>query len=78
VRQAFVVQDPAYSQHFQPGVAGKWMADLSALAASKLQALGVNDITYSGCCTFTQSDRFYSYRRDQVTGRMATMIWIDR
>lgn len=76
VRQAFTTQNPAYSQYFRPGAAGKWLADLPALAAAKLQALGVNDITRSGLCTYSETDRFYSYRRDNVTGRMATMIWI--
>ena len=76
VRQAFTTQNPAYSQYFRPGAAGKWLADLPALAAAKLQALGVNDITRSGLCTYNETDRFYSYRRDNVTGRMATMIWI--
>jgi len=78
VQQAFVAQDPAYSQHFQPGVAGKWLADLPALAAAKLRAMGVNSITQSNLCTYTDEERFYSYRRDNVTGRMATMIWIAR
>jgi len=76
VRQAFTAQDLAYSQYFQPGAAGKWLADLPALAAAKLQALGVNDITRSCLCTYSEADRFYSYRRDNVNGRMATMIWI--
>ena len=76
VRDAFVSLDAANGTYFKPGAAGKWLADLPGIATAKLHALGLSSVTPSGCCTYTQSDRFYSFRRDQVTGRMATMIWI--
>ena len=76
VRDSFVSQNHLNAHYFNPGVASKWLADLPAIAAAKLRAMGVSSITPSGCCTYTQSERFYSFRRDQVTGRMATMIWI--
>ena len=76
VRDTFVSLDPLNHLYLKPGAADKWLADLSAIATAKLQAIGVSSITPSDCCTYAQSERFYSFRRDQVTGRMATMIWI--
>lgn len=77
VQQAFVGLSPANKTYFKPGAAGKWLADLPALAAAKLRAMGVKDIRRSNYCTYKQPDSFYSYRRDHITGRMATMIWIE-
>lgn len=51
-------------------------ADIYALAFAELQSLGVNHIYGGGECTFTQSDQYYSYRRDGITGRMASLIWL--
>ncbi|WP_144143383.1 peptidoglycan editing factor PgeF [Paraburkholderia sp. BCC1884] len=60
-----------------PGNPGKYLADLPALAHLRLQRLGVTHITGGDLCTVTQRDRFYSYRRDRETGRMAALIWLD-
>lgn len=76
VREAFVALDSDNTACFKPGLAGKWLADLPGLACAKLQALGVREIKRSGLCTYSQPSHFYSYRRDHVTGRMASMIWI--
>jgi len=59
-----------------PGAAHKYLADLYALARIELAALGVHGVYGGGCCTFASSELFYSYRRDGVTGRMASLIWI--
>ncbi|QQC64780.1 peptidoglycan editing factor PgeF [Paraburkholderia ginsengisoli] len=56
---------------------GKYLADLPALARLRLQALGVTRIVGGDMCTVTQRERFYSYRRDRETGRMAALIWLD-
>lgn len=55
----------------------QWHLDMYALARAQLQQLGIDAIYGGDHCTFTESELFYSYRRDNVTGRMATLIWMD-
>jgi len=55
---------------------GKWNADLYAIARARLARCGVHDVHGGGYCTFTDRARFFSYRRDGQTGRMAALIWI--
>jgi YfiH family protein len=81
VREAFMAHSAVAQRMFQPHPthADKWLADLAGLARQRLQALGVtsvagNDSTPSWC-TVTQDSRFFSYRRDGVTGRFAVCIW---
>jgi hypothetical protein len=76
VVDAFVSLSTDNQHFFSSQAPGKWLANLSGLATQKLRALGVTDVTPSGCCTYEDPNRFYSYRRDQVTGRMASMIWM--
>lgn len=80
VREAFCAHKASAAEHFLPGVrAGKWQADLAGLARQRLQALGVevhgNDRA-AAWCTFSQPERFYSYRRSPQTGRMAAAVWL--
>lgn len=58
------------------GTGGKYHADLYALAKEALLALGVYEVSGGGRCTVVESKSFFSYRRDGVTGRMATLAWI--
>jgi len=80
VREAFVVADrggePEADAAFMPGKPGKFHADLYALARRRLARSGVHRIYGGGYCTYTESERFFSYRRDGATGRMASLIWI--
>lgn len=78
VRQAFVAQDAGTSAAFQPILAhkGKYLADIYALARTRLRHAGVHRISGGGLCTVSDSRRFFSYRRDKVTGRMASLIWL--
>jgi YfiH family protein len=55
---------------------GKWLCDLFALARLRLAAAGVTAVSGGGLCTVTDARRFYSYRRDGQTGRMAALIWL--
>jgi YfiH family protein len=54
-----------------------FFADIYALARAELHALGIKDVYGGGACTFAESERFYSYRRDKVTGRMVSLIWLE-
>ncbi|MDB1124793.1 peptidoglycan editing factor PgeF [Vibrio algarum] len=56
---------------------GKYLADMNMLATQRLNYAGVKTVYRSNMCTFEDSEKFYSYRRDGVTGRQATFIWID-
>lgn len=79
VRLAFIEKDSKAAAAFTavPGKSGKWLADLYQLARLRLTAAGVSQIYGGGFCTYTDPQRFYSYRRDGQTGRMASCIWID-
>jgi polyphenol oxidase len=80
VRDAFlaVADDRAATDAaFAPHVDGKWLADLPVLARLRLAAHGVGTIRASGLCTASDAARFYSYRRDRVTGRMAALVWLE-
>ncbi len=57
---------------------GKYLADINQLAIQRLNEAGVTDIYRSGRCTFSEPENFYSYRRDGITGRQATLIWIEK
>lgn len=76
VVDAFVGQDPAMRDAFRAHGTGKYLADIYGLARHVLHNAGVTDIAGGGFCTVTDKDRFYSYRRDKVTGRMASLIWL--
>jgi len=60
----------------RPEAPGKYLADLGKLARLRLAEMGVTHIGGGGMCTFTDRERFYSYRRERVTGRMAALIWL--
>jgi YfiH family protein len=66
------------SPRFKPGAPGKWIADLAGLARDRLHEAGVVDVSGGAWCTVSDPSRFFSYRRDRVTGRMAAFIWIER
>lgn len=79
VMQAFAGQGQSIlSEAFKPivGRPGKYLANLYLLAQDRLNALGVTQVDGGGFCTFSDSKNFFSYRRDGVTGRFASLIWI--
>lgn len=62
---------------FVSGQGDRLHADLYKLAKMQLSAMGCRSIFYDNLCTYTHSDRFFSYRREGATGRMAALIWIN-
>ncbi len=78
VRTAFVGRDSRAAAAFRRHRQGKWMADLFTLARQRLAGIGVSAIYGGGDCTHSDSARFFSHRRDKVSGRMAALIWISQ
>ncbi len=77
VRDIFIEQNPASAACFeQLQEKGKYLADIYGLACLRLNALGIDVIEGGGECTIQNPD-YFSYRRDQQTGRMGSFIWID-
>ncbi|MEP7183526.1 MAG: peptidoglycan editing factor PgeF [Betaproteobacteria bacterium] len=77
VVDAFCAADPGAIACFAPHRAGKWHADLAALARRRLAAAGVTHIGGGGFCTHADGVRFFSYRRERASGRMAAVVWLD-
>ena len=78
VRSAFVTTNSKASSAFKDNGPGKWLANIYQLAKLQLNELGIDRIYGGNFCTVTDTQRFYSYRRDgAATGRMASLIWRD-
>lgn len=80
VRTAFASVTPAAAECFSPLPGGKWLANLPRLAQQRLSALGIAR-TYGNdggqeWCTVSNPSRFFSHRRDRISGRMAACIWL--
>ena len=80
VKAAFEAHAPEAAVCFQPAPApGKWLADLPALARQRLRAAGVHDVHGNdgsdAWCTVLNASRFFSHRRDGVSGRFAALVW---
>ena len=71
MRDAFKEKDA-----FSPTRPGHWLLDLYAVARQRLRSSGVNRIFGGEYCTYSEPERFYSYRRDRASGRMAALIWL--
>lgn len=78
VRRAFVAVDAAAGAAFVARGGGKWNADLYLLARQRLAACGVGAVYGGEACTFAEAERFFSFRRDGETGRMGTLIWLEK
>jgi YfiH family protein len=80
VRQQFLQKDANAIHAFKPN-GNKWLCDIYTLAKQRLQRSGITQIYGGGVdedfCTLTDEARFFSFRRDNVTGRMASLIWLD-
>lgn len=76
VRAAFIAQDPQAEKAFQAS-GEKWLGDLYGIAKQRLANVGVGAVYGGGECTFNQVDKYFSFRRDGATGRMASLIWLE-
>ncbi|MDH5190197.1 MAG: peptidoglycan editing factor PgeF [Gammaproteobacteria bacterium] len=77
VRDIFLRNNVQAESAFRASKPGHWLADLYELARQRLATKGVTQVFGGGECTYSDSVRFYSYRRDGKTGRMASLIWIE-
>ena len=77
VLEKFAASDPDAAQYFAANANGRWQADLYGLARHRLRAAGVEAVYGGGWCTHTESERFFSHRRESPCGRMATVIWLE-
>ncbi|PNS09325.1 peptidoglycan editing factor PgeF [Solilutibacter silvestris] len=77
VRDAFLAHDRRAESAFVPTRPGHWLIDLYAIARQRLADAGVREVHGGTHCTITESRTFFSHRRDQRTGRMATLAWIE-
>ncbi|QGU31884.1 peptidoglycan editing factor PgeF [Thermochromatium tepidum] len=80
VRSTFVTEYPETAAAFRPSRnqarGERWLTDLFELARFRLARLGIGRVYGGGDCTFSQPRRFFSYRRDGTTGRLASLIWL--
>jgi YfiH family protein len=77
VRSAFLARDPGAAREFASNDRDRWQCDLAGLARRRLTTLGVSAIFGGDWCTYADTSRFFSYRRDGRCGRMAALIWRD-
>jgi hypothetical protein len=81
VRDIFIAHDPQATAAFKACGNGKWLCDIYLLARQRLAALGVcrsvGNAASADFCTVRDEARFFSYRRDGATGRMASLVWLD-
>ena len=75
VRQQFLAHDPAADDCFVENERGRWQADLYGLARMRLSGLGIGQVCGGQYCTFSEPERFFSYRRDGACGRMASFVF---
>lgn len=78
VREAFLKLGADNTPAFTQNERGRWQADLYQLARNELARLGVSAVHGGGFKCFADSERFFSYRRESRTGRMATLVWLER
>ncbi len=77
VRDRFLAENSSDENAFVPNGAGKWLADIYSLARTRLKTANCGYVGGGDYCTASDSERFFSYRRDGITGRMASLIWIE-
>ena len=77
VREQFVAQDSQAAAAFVATAKGKWLCDIHRLARQRLDSLGIRRVASANSCTLGDAENFFSFRRDGVSGRMASLIWLE-
>jgi polyphenol oxidase len=77
VRDACIRSIPETEHAFSSNRTGHWLADMESLVRYQLNNRGISMVFSSNKCTYKEKDSFYSYRRDKITGRIASLIWLD-
>ena len=77
VREQFVAQDLQAAAAFVATAKGKWLCDIHRLARQRLDSLGIRRVASANSCTLGDAENFFSFRRDGVSGRMASLIWLE-
>lgn len=77
VRDQFMALTPAHADAFTRNARDRWQADIYRLARIELERIGIAGVYGGGFNVFADAQRFFSYRREQQTGRMATLIWLE-
>jgi YfiH family protein len=77
VRDIFLAGDATAAEAFVPAAEGKWLCDIYRLARRRLRALGIRRVASADCCTVNDAQRWFSFRRDGISGRMASLIWLE-
>lgn len=78
VRAQFIAQDAQAESAFKPKAnTDKWLGDLYSIAKQRLANMGVPAVYGEPNCTYSNPDKFFSFRRDGDTGRMASLIWLE-
>lgn len=73
----FTEQSPDFGRAFSRGEGDKWMMDIYEIAKQRMLNMGIHHVYGGGLCTYSDPERFFSYRRDGQTGRMATLVWLE-
>jgi polyphenol oxidase len=77
VQEKFIAHDISAKASFRPLSKNKYLMDIYSLARQRLARQNITRVYGGEFCTLTQKDKFFSYRRDRETGRMASLIWIE-
>lgn len=78
VRELFIQHTPDNAHFFSLSRPGHYLADLYSIARLRLNKLGIKQVSGGGRCTYSESSTFFSYRREKVTGRQASLIYINK
>ena len=77
VRDFYIARNRADESYFVANRPAHWLCDLSGLASATMARLDIAEISRAGYCSYSDDSHYFSYRRNALTGRLASLIWID-